>query len=278
MCICFLHLYGYAMSGSGKEQRELDIATLPDTPYGSINGNSIPDTSIKQKGVHTMDTKHYNSFSRALKRVLIPAMLGLFALTVLPHFSWATDGKEEKILIVYFSMPETSNPTGMTPEEENSTVVINGEVLGNTQYIANLIQEMTGGDIFRIEPLTPYTTDHRALVDLAKEEQNTNARPAVAGKVENMDAYTTIFIGYPNWWADMPMIMYTFIESYDLSGKTIIPFNTHGGSRFSNTIRTIANLQPQAQVIENGFTIYRSDMEQAQQQVQEWLTGLGYKK
>lgn len=81
----------------------------------------------------------------------------------------------KKSLVVYFSMPETDNPQNMTREEENSTVVINGKVLGNTQYVAQLIQEMTGGDIFRILPQKPYPTDHRTLVDLAREEQKQDA-------------------------------------------------------------------------------------------------------
>lgn len=183
-----------------------------------------------------------------------------------------------KSLVVYFSMPETDNPHNMTREEDNSVVVINGKVLGNTQYVAQLIRDMTGADLFRIEPRQPYPTAHRALVDLAKDEQNRNARPAIAGKIENMDAYHTVFIGYPNWWADMPMILYTFLESYDLSGKTVIPFNTHGGSGFSDTIDTIARLQPKARVVESGFTISRSRMERAESGVAAWLTELGYGK
>ena len=183
-----------------------------------------------------------------------------------------------KILVVYFSMPETDNPHNMTQEEENSTVVIDGKVMGNTQYVAQLIQNMTGGDIFRIEPERPYPTEHDALVDLAKEEQKRNARPAISGRIDSLGSYDTIFLGYPNWWADMPMILYTFLESCDLSGKTIIPFNTHGGSGFSRTIETIARLQPSARVIKNGFSVSRNDVERAEPDIAVWLTELGYKK
>lgn len=84
---------------------------------------------------------------------------------------------DSKSLVVYFSLPETTDADNMTQEEDNSVVVIDGEVLGNTQYVANVIQENTGADIFRIEPKTPYTTDHDALVDLAAEEQANDARP-----------------------------------------------------------------------------------------------------
>ena len=179
-----------------------------------------------------------------------------------------------KILVVYFSMPETASPDNMTTEEDNSTVVINGEVLGNTQYMAQVIQQTAGGDIFRIEPTTPYPTDHRTLVDLAAEEQDNNARPAIAAQIENFADYDTIFVGYPNWWGDMPMIMYTFFEEYDFSGKTIIPFNTHGGSGFSNTVATIQQLEPEAALLE-GLTISRNDIQEAEQQIVAWVNGLG---
>lgn len=117
----------------------------------------------------------------------------------------------EKVLVVYFSMPETTDPDNMTQEEDNSVVVIDGEVLGNTQYVANVIQTNTAGDLFRIEPATPYPTDHETLVDLAKEEQNDDSRPEIKDQIENFEEYDTIFVGYPNWWGDMPMIM-IFLE------------------------------------------------------------------
>lgn len=186
------------------------------------------------------------------------------------------DKKDEKILIIYFSMPETDKPGDMTREEANSTVVVNGKVLGNTQYVAQLIQERTKADVFRIIPATPYPTDHDTLVDLAKEEQNRAARPAIGNKINNLAQYDTVFIGYPNWWADMPIILYTLFDQYDFSGKKLIPFNTHGGSGFSDTIETIMKLEPKAQVIETGFTLSRSRMELAPERVAAWLNALGY--
>ena len=183
---------------------------------------------------------------------------------------------DSKALIVYFSMPETTNPDNMTQEEDNSTVVIDGEVLGNTQYVAYVIQENTGADIFRIEPETPYPTDHDTLVDLAAEEQDQAARPAIKDHIENLEQYDTIFIGYPNWWGDMPMILYSFFDEYDFSGKTIVPFNTHGGSGFSNTISTIADLEPGANVNENGFTVSRNNVQEAESDIITWLNENGF--
>jgi flavodoxin len=176
-----------------------------------------------------------------------------------------------RVLIAYFSMPETTAPNNMSGAEDDSAVVIDGKVLGNTQYVAYLIQENTGGDIFRIEPKTPYPTNHRILVDLAKKEQNDNARPELAANMPNIDQYDVIFLGYPNWWADMPMILYSFLESADFSGKTIIPFNTHGGSGFSDTIDAIAKLQPNASVDKNGFTVSRDDARECADDVAAWV-------
>lgn len=178
-----------------------------------------------------------------------------------------------KTLVVYFSMPETTDPDNMTEEEANSTVVIDGEVLGNTQYMAYVIQDTLGADIFRIEPETPYPTDHEVLVDLALEEQNDNARPAIKDSIEGLEQYDTIFLGYPNWWGDMPMILYSFLEEYDFGGKTIIPFNTHGGSGFSNTISSIREEQPEAEVLD-GLTISRNRIQDAEQDIIDWVNGL----
>ncbi len=176
-----------------------------------------------------------------------------------------TNGKN---LAVYFSMPDNV---------DDSTVVIDGETLGNTQYMAYVIQETVGADIFRIEPETPYPTDNDKLVDLAKEEQNDNARPKIKDMIENFDTYENIFVGYPNWWGDMPMILYSFFDEYDFSGKTIIPFNTHGGSGFSGTISTIKELEPNAEVLD-GKSISHNDIQDAEQEIVDWVNSLDLKQ
>ncbi|MGM0216817.1 flavodoxin [Enterococcus sp. AZ109] len=177
-------------------------------------------------------------------------------------------------LVVYFSQPETEDPDNMTTEEDNSAIVVDGEVLGNVQYVGMNIQENVGADIFRIEPEEPYTTDHEDLVDIASAEQEENARPALAATVDNIDQYDTIFLGYPNWWGDMPMVLYTFLDEHDLSGKTIIPFNVHGGSGFSSTISTIAEEEPDATVVEDGYSVSRNNVEDSVTEVVDWLNNL----
>ena len=180
------------------------------------------------------------------------------------------DGK--KSLVVYFSVPETDDPNKkMTTEEDNSAIVVDGKVLGNTQYVAMLIAENTGGDLYRIEPKTTYKTNHKDLVDLAKEEQNKNVRPEIKNKISNFDDYDIIYVGYPIWWSDMPQILYTFFELYDFNGKTVIPFSTHGGSGLAGTVSTIKSKLSGATVESNAFTMSRNNMEQAPEEVKSWL-------
>lgn len=187
-----------------------------------------------------------------------------------------TAKRKNKILIVYFSMPETTNPDNMTREEDNSVVVVNGKVMGNTQYVASVIQEHTGGDIYRIEPEIPYPVFHKKLVEQAREEKKKNVRPKIKEQIENLEKYDTIFIGYPNWWGDMPMILYSFFDTYDFKGKKIIPFNTHGGSGFSDTINTIEKLEPAATVVRNGYSVSRNYVRNARSEIIAWLKTLGY--
>lgn len=180
----------------------------------------------------------------------------------------------ENALVVYFSLPETTEADNMTEEEENSTVVINKEVLGNTQYAAMVIQENTGADLFRIEPQKPYTTNHEELVDIASQEQKENARPAIKDTIANFEQYDTVFIGYPIWWSDIPMIMYSFFDKYDFSGKTIIPFCTHGGSGLAGTLDTISELEPNATIYEQALSISRDDIAGAEAIIIEWIDTL----
>lgn len=181
----------------------------------------------------------------------------------------ASDGN---ILIAYFSVPETD---GVDTVAGASRVVVNGEVLGNNQCIAQLIQQETGGDLFRIETVQEYPGSHDPLLEFAYEEKAEDARPELATQLENLDSYDVIFLGYPNWNADLPMPLYTFLEEYDFSGKTIVPFTTHGGSGFSRTIQTIQELQPDATVVEDGLSISRNNVADAQSDVASWVADLG---
>lgn len=117
---------------------------------------------------------------------------------------------------------------------------------GNTRGIAEEIQSQTGADLFEIELVTPYSTDYNTVLDQAQHDQNIQARPEIKNKVENFEQYDTILLGYPNWWASIPMPIASFLEEYDFSGKTIIPFCSHGGGRFGQSLTAITKLAPDA--------------------------------
>lgn len=180
----------------------------------------------------------------------------------------------KKILIVYFSVPETD---GIDTSSSASRVATTDGVVGNTQYVANIIQQETSGDLFRIETKQTYPGTHDDLLEFAYEERSEDARPELKSEIENFDEYDTVFIGYPNWNADLPMPLYTFLDQYDFSGKTIIPFSTHGGSGFSQTIDTIAELNPNATIVSNGLTISRNDVSSSELEVKEWIENLNIK-
>ena len=169
------------------------------------------------------------------------------------------------MLVAYFSLAGEQYGVGVIEE-------------GNTSIIAHMIAEQTGADLFEIEAVTPYPTSHSELLDVSRQEMANNARPEIAGTVDNMDDYDTIFIGYPNWWGDMPMIVYNFLESYDLSGKTIVPFCTHGGSGLSNTESTIADIT--GGTMKDGFAIpgttAQNDRDTARNEVTQWLKDGGF--
>lgn len=176
-----------------------------------------------------------------------------------------------KILVTYFTVPETDDVDTVAGA---SRVATDNGVLGNTEFIAKEIQKNIGGDLYAIETVQEYPGEHQDLLDFAYDELDENARPELAGQIENLDSYDVVLVGYPNWNADLPMPLYTFFETYDFTGKTIIPFVTHGGSGFSDTIDTIKELEPEAKVISEGLSVYRNDVAKAQADVKEWTDAL----
>ena len=177
------------------------------------------------------------------------------------------------VLIAYFTAAENS---GVDAVASASYSTVDGEAVGRLRAIADMIQDTTGGEVFSIRTSVVYPADGGELIDYAAEEQEENARPELTSHIEDLAQYNTIFVGYPNWWGDMPMALYSFFDEYDFSGKTIIPFNVHNGSGLSRTIETIQELEPNATVVEDGFTISEDDVENAGENVSTWLNELGF--
>lgn len=190
--------------------------------------------------------------------ILAIIVAAVFVVGVSIHMNFAKDktvqvtGKD-KILIVYFSHS------------------------GNTREIANQIHSKVGGDVFEIQSIQTYPADYNAVVKQAKQEQQSGFRPQLKTKVKNIDAYNVVFVGYPNWWGTMPMPVFTFFESYNFAGKTVIPFCTHEGSRMGRSVSDIRQLCPQSTVAD-GLAIRGRDVKQAQGDVVAWLTELGLLK
>jgi len=170
-----------------------------------------------------------------------------------------------KVLVVYFSK---------TGENYN---VGNVEV-GNTAMMASYIKEYLNADSFEIVPVNKYSDNYKESTEEAKKEQNENARPKIKNELTNLSSYDTIFIGYPIWWGDLPMIVYTFVEEYDLSNKTVIPFNTHEGSGNSGTYNTLKNKLSNSNVNTNGLALQGSvaRTNEGKTKTINWLKELGY--
>lgn len=184
---------------------------------------------------------------------------------------------DSHVLIAYFAVPEDKKTSDNDAIAGASIVVKNSKKMGNTEYVAGLVQKTIGGDLFRIETKDTYPLEHDALVDQAAEEQEKDLRPELSSHVENLEQYDTVILGYPNWWGDLPMPVYSFLEEYDFGGKTIIPFVTHGGSGFSATRDTISKLQPDASVSDNTLSLSREDVAESEDDVKAWAESLGIK-
>lgn len=141
---------------------------------------------------------------------------------------------------------------------------------GNTRGIAEEIQKQTGADLFEITLVHPYSDNYNTVLDEAQRDQNKQARPELASHVEDMDKYGTIILGYPNWWASIPMPIASFLEEYDFSGKTIIPFCSHGGGRFGQSLTAIAKLAPDAEM-GDALSIHYSGGSSLDDDVKKWL-------
>lgn len=169
---------------------------------------------------------------------------------------------------------EPAAETEPATEPQSHSLVVYFSWFGNTRNVAEAIQTQTGSDLFEIVPKTPYSTDYDTVVNDAKVEQQNNARPEIAGGVENIEDYDTVYVGFPNWWGDMPMILYTFFDTYDISGKMVAPFCTSGGSGLSNTVNEVKALEPNATVTE-GLHIGSGASGDPDSAVAQWLEKIG---
>ena len=194
---------------------------------------------------------------------LVSLILTVVLLTgIVPAFAEETPAH---VLVVYFSHAGENYNVGVIEE-------------GNTAKMGKIIAEQMNADIFELVPVVEYPMDYDSCLDVATEEQRTNARPEYVDEIENWDQYDTVFIGYPIWWGEIPNIVYTFMEAYDFTGKTVIPFNTHEGSGQARSQRDIEELLTNATVLK-GLAVRGSkaqkDAEGTGADVASWLKQIG---
>lgn len=170
---------------------------------------------------------------------------------------------------------EMEDTSAEADTEMKNALVVYFSATGNTKAVAETLAEMQGADIYEIVPEEPYTEEdldysdrsHRATA----EQDDVDARPAISGGIDNIDDYDVVYVGYPIWWGDMPRILYTFFDTYDLAGKTIAPFCTSGGSGLSRTPDVIAELEPEATVLDGLHTSSSG----AESDLAEWVSSIG---
>lgn len=242
--------FGISTNAIFGEGRLNELHTQINAPMGAVRGFYLIATAADGKAAVETTMRDMEGFARCIP-----------------------ESAAGNILVAYFSFPMDE---GVDTVSTASRTVYGDGSLGNTNYAARLIQEATGGELFAIEPEDGHyqTDDFMALAELAQEEINNGECPAIRNQIDNLDDYDVVFVGYPIWWYDMPAIMYSFFDTYDFSGKTIIPFTTHGGSRLSGTMEIIQELEPDANVLTNAFTVSRSDVTDAGEDIEEWVSSL----
>ena len=180
-------------------------------------------------------------------------------------------------LVVYFSRAENIDFDSDVDAVTSASINVDetGNPIGNMRLLAEYISEETGADIFSIQTVETYPTGYKDTTELATEEKNDNARPALSTHVDNMDDYNVIYLGYPNWWGTLQMPVASFLEEYDFAGKTIIPYVSYEGSGMGSGVSMIKELCPDAEVLD-GFAIRGGEVnsEKARQTVAEFIAGL----
>ncbi len=164
-----------------------------------------------------------------------------------------------KILIAFYSRADENYFAGRLKTTET----------GNTEIAANIISELTGGDLFKIEQIKPYSKGYNDCIAEAKEDQKKNARPQLKSYPKSIDEYDVVYLGYPNYWSTMPMAVWTFLEHFNFTGKTIRPFCTHEGSGLGNSIDDIKKLY--SAKVGKGLALRGSDVQQSRDKIKKWI-------
>lgn len=189
-----------------------------------------------------------------------------------PAGDGAPERADGKVLVAYFSWADNAILAEDVDAVSSPSVI----APGNVQELAGWVQEETGGDLFTIRVEDPYPSDWDDCLERANQERREQARPKLVERVENLEQYDTVFLGYPNWWYGVPMPLLTFLEENDLSGKQVYLFCSHGTGGLADSVELITEAAPDAVISENIFDCYEEEASSSQEDIQSWAAGLGY--
>lgn len=257
-CLCLmlsvLLVFGGCATSSKSELSEQSVVSSEER---------AEEDSAASEGIPQNDALSQNENSRVL----------------IAYFTWADNTVVEDQDAALRSALSHYESIGDSDQYDEADAIASASIVppGNAARIAGWIQEKIGGDLFSIQVNDPYPSDYDACMDRASNEKAENARPALKNRVENMEQYDTVFIGYPNWWYTCPMAIHSFMEENDLSGKRIVLFCTHGTGGLASSVRDITESLPEdCAVEERVLGVYRPDVTSAQDTVEKWLSDIGY--
>ncbi len=183
-----------------------------------------------------------------------------------------SSAETEKILIAYFTWAENvADDSGA-----DATTSASVQAPGNVAQMAAWIQQETGGDLFSIRVKEPYSADYDECLDRAADEKAENARPVLSERVADMAEYDTVFLGFPNWWYSAPMAVFSFLEENDLNGKKVVLFCSHGTGGLASSVKDISAVLPDSEIETNVLGVYRDDIPECQETINNWLEEIGY--
>jgi len=270
--------YGMQVQSNGERGKNISIRKLifvAVVVFASLAAQQISAFEVDPGGLKPCLATQFSTMM-SLARIEMPGRSAVAGIESSPEGKFAVLASDKpktaaRILIAYFSRVGTSKSFAGADAVSSASLP-----QGNTIVIAKMIHDVVDGDMFQIVTVNPYPADYHETTVVARREQDDNARPKLSTHVAHIDDYDTIFLGYPIWWGRMPMAILSFLEEYNLSGKTIIPFCTNGGSGLGSTEKEIAALCPRSLLL-RGLAIPGSSASLAQNQVSDWLAELGYR-
>ena len=247
------------------------LAACGTSPTDTTNESQTAPTILPSAGSTANETEDPTESSSAASETT-----GSGNRILIAYFTWADNTVVEDRQAAIESALKHYDAMGDRGQYSDVDAVSSASVVapGNAAQLASFIQQEVGGDLFSIVVSDKYPSDYDECMDRAADEKAENARPALSAHVNNMDDYDIVFLGFPNWWYTLPMPVLSFVDEYDWSGKTVIPFVTHGTGGLSATVRDLTAALPDDTTVLDAIGVYRPDVPTAKEKIQTWIAGL----